>query len=248
MNRIIAENISKDFKIDFHKNQTILAKMLSFLPGRSARKILHAISNVSFSVKEGEIVGLIGKNGSGKTTLLRILTGIFPNFIGTVRTTGKVTSLIGLSLGLKPRLTLRENAFVVGSMLGMSRKEIQEKLPSVIEFAGLEEFSDVKLYQFSLGMKVRFVVSLGIHTNPDILLADEIFSGGDADFKDKLEKKLKGMADQGASIILVSHRTETIEKYCNRVIWLEKGQIKMEGDTKEVMEVYKNSQHNANKL
>jgi ABC-2 type transport system ATP-binding protein len=190
MKKIIIKKVSKEFRLGFRKNKTTLNKIISLLSGKLSKKNFIALKDISFSVDSGEIVGLIGPNGSGKTTLLRIIAGIFPNFKGEIKTNGKITSLIGLAIGLNSRLTLTENTLVAGSLLGMGQKEIKRKLPSIIKFAELKNFKDTKLYQFSSGMKRRFAISLALHTDFDILLADEIFAMGDESFKIKVEKKL----------------------------------------------------------
>jgi ABC-type polysaccharide/polyol phosphate transport system ATPase subunit len=239
MKRIIAKNISKDFKIGFKKRQTTLERLTYLLSGKLSKKKLVALDNISFSINSGEIVGLIGTNGAGKTTLLSIIAGIFPEFNGNVEVNGRITTLIGLAMGFNPRLTLTENTFVAGSLLEMGQGEIKKKLPSIIKFAELEKFKDTKLYQFSVGMKVRLAVSIALHTDFDILLADEIFAMGDEKFKNKIEKRIMGMVRGGACVILASHRLDIIEKYSDRVIWLEKGKIKKKGNAKNIVKRYR---------
>ncbi|MGV8152510.1 MAG: ABC transporter ATP-binding protein [Candidatus Nanoarchaeia archaeon] len=205
---------------------------------REAKKEIFVLDGVSFSVKKGEIFGIIGKNGSGKSTLLRILSGIYIGK-GEVHLEGKLVSLIGLGAGMQDRLTARENIFLVGSLFGMGQKDIQEKFSSIIEFAELEEFVDTKLYQFSSGMLQRLAFSIAIHTNPDILLLDEVFEVGDEEFKKKSSEKIKELAKCGASVVFVSHELERIEKYCDRVLWLDKGKIKIIGKPRQVVKRYK---------
>lgn len=238
MRHIHISQLSKKFKIGYKKKQTTLARVLQLFSGRTSKKIFTAVDDISLSVESGEFVGLIGENGSGKTTLLSLIAGIFPVYSGTVETKGRVVILTSLALGFNPRLTLVENTLLAGTFMGMSRKEVRQALPVIIRFAGLEDFKHTQLYQFSKGMKVRLAVSIALHTNPDIFLADEIFSHGDADFIAKAGREVKQMVGRGASVILASHRLEVIEKYCSRVVWLEDGKVRMDGQVDEVVSAY----------
>ncbi len=239
MKKIIARNISKDFKIGFKKRQGTLARILGFFSGKEPKKTLHALKNVSFSVETGEIVGIVGKNGSGKSTLLRILAGIYPIYKGLKITNGKIIPLIGLKTGVSMRLTMVENIFLVGSLFGLSQKTIKETLNSIVKFSELEDFVNTKLYQFSEGMAQKLVFSIAIHCNPDILLLDEVFAVGDVSFRKKSAEKIKELVRDGATAIFVSHELWIVEKYCNRVIWMGKGEIVKQGKTREIVEEYK---------
>ncbi len=239
MKRIIIQNVSKTFRLGFKKRQTAFGRIIDIFSGKLSKRDFKALDSVSFDVDSGEILGLVGSNGAGKTTLLRIISGIFPIYEGTVKVEGKVTAVIGLALGLSSRLTIIENAFAAGSLLGMSQKEIKDRLPLIIKFSELEEFKNTKFYQFSRGMKIRFAVSLALFTNPDILLADEIFALGDKHFKNKVEKKIRDMTKQGVSVVVTSHRLDVIEKYSDKIVWMEKGKIKKQGKAKEVIKEYK---------
>ena len=239
MKRIILDNVTKEFKIGFKKNQGTLARFASLFSGREPKKILKALQGVSLAVNSGEIVGLVGKNGSGKSTLLRIIAGIYPNYNGAKKVNGHIVSLIELGRGLIERLTMKDNIFLAGSLFGLSQREIRKRFHSIVEFAGLEDFVHTKLYQFSRGMLERLSFSIAIHANPEILLLDEVFAVGDEDFRAKSANKIKELAKNGAGIILVSHELWLIEKYCDKVVWLKKGKIVKEGNTKEIIKEYK---------
>lgn len=240
--RIIIENLSKEFKIGFKKNLGTLARILRLFSGREPKKTLRALNEISFSLQHKEILGIIGSNGSGKTTLLRILAGIYPSYTGKVKINGKIIQLIGLKKGLQSRLKMKENIFLLGSLFGLGRKEIKKRFKSIVEFADLEDFVETKLYQFSSGMVQRLTFSIAIHCNPDILLLDEIFAVGDENFRNKSTKRIKKLVKNGASAILVSHELWMIEKYCDKVIWMEKGEIKKQGNPKEIIKEYKNKE------
>ena len=238
MERIILDNVSKKFWIGVKKNQNSLQQIISLISGREPKKNFFALKEVSFSVHEKEIVGIIGKNGSGKSTLMRIISKIYKKDSGKIFSQGKILPMIGLYLALKPRLTMKDNIFLTGLLVGMSQNEIKMKYKSIVEYAGLGNFENTKIYQFSEGMKQRLAFSIAIHTDSDIYLLDEVFEVGDEDFKKKSAETLRRKAEKGASIIFVTHDLEMIKKYCNKIIWLEKGKIKKIGG-KEVVEEYK---------
>lgn len=238
MERIIVDKVSKKFKIGFKKDQSALARFVSLFSGKEPKKIIWALKQVSFKAEEGEIVGIIGENGSGKSTLLRAIAGIY-DAEGKIITNGKIVSLINLNIGMQYRLTMKDNIYLCCSLFGLPNKEIRNKFNSIVEFTELENFVDTKLYQFSNGMLERLAFAIAIHCNPNILLLDEVFEVGDEDFKIKSANKIKELVKKGANVLLVSHDLKMIEKYCDRVIWLEQGKIKKEGRTREVVGEYR---------
>lgn len=238
MSRIIVKDISKKFKIGFKKNQSALARIISFFSGKEPKKTIWALKNISFETERGEIVGIIGKNGSGKSTLLRTIAEIYESNGGSITTNGKIISLINLNIGMHPRLTMKDNIYLCCSLFGLSRKTIKKRFNSIIEFSELENFLKTKLYQFSEGMKQKLAFSIAIHCNPDILLIDEVFEVGDKEFKIKNANKIKELVNKKATVLLVSHELWMIEKYCHRVIWLDKGKIKKEGKTRDMIREY----------
>lgn len=240
MKRIIVNNISKKFKIGFRKKQSTLSRIISLFSGRESKKTMYAVKNVSFYVNSGEILGIIGNNGAGKTTLLRILAGIYPNYQGSKKIIGKIIPLIDLGRGLNERLTMTENIFLLGSFFGLSQKEIKKKINSIIKLTDLQKFVNTKLYQFSNGMKTRLAFSIAMHCDPDILLLDEVFAVGDENFRLTSAEKIKRIVKKGGSVIFVSHELQMIEKYCDRVIIMDKGRIIALGKPREMIEKLKN--------
>jgi len=238
MQRILVEKITKEFRIGFKKKQNALSRLFGMVSGRIPTKRLVALDGVSLSVGPGETVGIIGSNGSGKSTLLRLIAGIYKKTRGKIRTRGKIISLINLSIGLKPRLTMKDNVYLIGSLFGMGRKDIKKRFNDIVRFAELNPYVNTKISQFSNGMRHRLVFSIAVNARPDILLLDEVFEVGDERFKKKSAGKIKEMVRNGASVILVSHEMWMIEKYCSRAIWIDKGNIKKHGDPKSVVRKY----------
>jgi len=240
--RIKVENISKSFDLNFKKNEGALFRLVSLVRGTKVNKI-NVLKDISFKAVAGEVIGVIGLNGSGKSTLLRIVAGVYTKDSGSVETTGKMIYLSGFGPALKPKLTMRENILLIGSVMGLSQKDIRNKVAEIVSFAGLNDFLNMKVYQFSSGMVARLNFSIGIHClkhhNPDILLLDEVFgSGADKNFEEKAIKKMEELISRGATVILVSHDLDIIGRYCQKVILLEKGRIIKIGKPEEVILKY----------
>ena len=236
MKRIIVEDLSKKFFLEGVKRQGVLQRILFFLFNRSFKEI-SVVKDISFDITSGEILGIIGKNGAGKTTLLRLISGIYKKNSGKIYSMGKILPIIELYMTLNSRLSMKDNIYLIGSLAGMSSNEINKKYRSIVEFSELREFEDVKIYQFSEGMKQKLAFSIAIHTNSDIYLLDEVFEIGDEEFKEKSVKALRKIVKNGGCIILVSHDLNLVKKYCSRFLWLENGEIKKMGG-KEVVEEY----------
>lgn len=241
--RIRVDKISKKFNIDFRKNEGLLARVLSFFPRSSPKRELLALDEASFDTKSGEVVGIIGKNGSGKSTLLKIIAGVYYPSSGEVKTNGTMVYLTGLGQGLVQKLTMRENIFLMGSVMGLAQKDIKKKFDEIVEFSGLKDFVDSKIYQFSSGMVTRLNFSVMIHSlkhhNPDIILLDEVFgAGGDIDFQKKGIEKMEELIKGGAAVIMVSHDLEIIKKYCNKAVLLNKGKTVFMGEPEEAVKKY----------
>ena len=198
-----------------------------------------ALKNISFDVKKGEVLGIIGLNGAGKSTLLKIVSGILKPSDGEVKINGNISPLIELGAGFDMELTARENIFLNGYVLGYSKKYIEEKFDEIVEFSELNDFLDVPIKNFSSGMVARLGFSIATTVKPDILIVDEILSVGDYKFKDKCEERIAKMMAGGTTVIIVSHSIEQIEKLCDRVIWLEKGKMISFGATKDICDQYK---------
>ncbi|MCU0237163.1 MAG: ABC transporter ATP-binding protein [Acidobacteria bacterium] len=197
-----------------------------------------ALRGVSFNVEAGRTLGIIGENGSGKSTLLKILAGISKPTAGEVLTRGRISALIELGAGFHPEISGRENIFINGVILGLSRKEIQEKYEEIVRFAELEEFIDNPVKSYSSGMFMRLGFSIAINVNPEILLIDEVLAVGDASFVPKCLDKINEFRRHGKTIIFVSHDLSTIERICDEVIWIKKGLVEMRGYPKRVVDAY----------
>ena len=196
------------------------------------------LKGVSFKVKKGETLGIIGPNGAGKSTLLKILAGIYVPDKGTVKFHGKMVPFLELGVGFHPDLTARENIFLNGLILGMSRSFLKRNLNKIIEFAELQEFIDVPLKNFSSGMQVRLAFSIAFLSDADIYLLDEVFSVGDAHFQQKSKKVFDDLKAQGKTLLIVSHSLELMQSYADRVLWLEKGKISAIGKPDNVLKKY----------
>jgi ABC-type polysaccharide/polyol phosphate transport system ATPase subunit len=236
--RIIVKNVSKMFNVGFRKHRSLFDRTLLFLSGQTSKKLVWVIKKVSFSAKEGEMVGLVGKNGSGKSTLLRMIARIYNKEGGIIKTRGKICPLIGLGVGMQERLTMKDNIYLCGALFGLTRQEIDQKFNPIVEFSELENFVNTKIYQFSSGMKQRLAFSIAIHSNPEILLIDEVFAVGDENFRRKSTERIKELVEKGATVLLVSHDIELIEKHCDRAILLDSGQVLKDGSIREVIKEY----------
>lgn len=198
-----------------------------------------ALENISFDIEKGDVFGIVGLNGSGKSTLLKVISGILKPTIGNVDIRGNISPLIELGAGFDFDLTARENVVLNGLVLGYSKSEILSKMDEIIEFSELQEFMDIALKNFSSGMVARLGFAIATAVMPDILIVDEILSVGDFLFQEKCEKRIKKMMDAGATVLIVSHSIEQIERLCTHVLWLEKGHMKMIGEAQEVCDAYK---------
>jgi ABC-type polysaccharide/polyol phosphate transport system ATPase subunit len=225
---------------DRHKFLTIKSALVNktLFGDLSAGERFEALRGVSFDVKSGQTLGIIGENGSGKSTLLKILAGISKPTAGTVVTQGRISALIELGAGFHPEISGRENIFINGVILGLTRRQIQEKYDEIVRFAELEEFIDNPVKSYSSGMFMRLGFSIAINVNPDILLVDEVLAVGDASFVPKCLDKINEFRRHDKTIIYVSHDLATIERICDDVIWIRKGKVEMRGYPKRVTDAY----------
>jgi lipopolysaccharide transport system ATP-binding protein len=205
---------------------------------RKKQETFWALKDVSLEVKEGEILGLIGRNGAGKTTLLKILSRITKPTTGWAEMVGRVGSLLEVGTGFHPELTGRENAFLSGAILGMNKKEIERKFDEIVAFAELEKFIDTPVKHYSSGMYVRLAFAVAAHLEPEILLVDEVLAVGDINFQKKCLGKMGDVARAGRTVVLVSHQLNQIRRLCHRVVWVDDGAIRLNGDTHEVTSAY----------
>ncbi|NQT22388.1 MAG: ATP-binding cassette domain-containing protein [Candidatus Omnitrophica bacterium] len=197
-----------------------------------------ALDDISFELRKGEALGVIGSNGAGKSTLLKLLNGIFWPDKGKIQIRGRVSALIEVGAGLNPLLTGRENIYVNGAILGMNKKEVDRKFDSIVEFADIGDFLDAPVKHYSSGMVVRLGFAVAVHCEPDILLVDEVLSVGDAAFSEKCMRRMNEIRKKGTTIVFVSHSLYRIEAFCNRVLWLEKGRFRKMGKVREVVSDY----------
>ena len=234
---ISIDNVEKSFKIYKDKGFTLKERVL-FFKSRNAYVKNNILRGISFDIEKGDILGIVGKNGSGKSTLLKLITKIIYPVSESIKINGKVSSLIELGAGFHPDMTGRENIYINASIYGLTKKEIDSKLDTIIKFSELEEFIDSPIRTYSSGMYMRLAFSVAINVEAEILLIDEILSVGDANFQAKCFRKMQELKDSGITIVIVSHDLHTMEKLCNKVIWIESGKIKRSGIPNEVLKEY----------
>jgi len=255
---IRAENLSKRYRIGLKEElpDTLLGAMSSWLKaplanfrdlrklshfhdnGRNTPDIIWALKDVSFEVKQGEVVGIIGRNGAGKSTLLKILSRITEPTSGRAVINGRVSSLLEVGTGFHPELTGRENVYLNGTVLGMSKAEVDRKFDEIVNFSGVEKFIDTPVKRYSSGMQVRLAFSVAAHLEPEILLVDEVLAVGDAEFQKKCLGKMGEVAAGGRTVLFVSHRMEMIESLCKRAFLLESGSLVLKDSARTVVNYY----------
>ena len=235
-NAIEVKNITKYFKIYYDKGNSLKEKVL--FQKRNRHDIHWVLKGISFDVKKGEALGLIGKNGCGKSTLLKMLTKIMYPTEGSIQRKGRISSLIELGAGFHPDMTGRENIFTNASIFGLNHEEIKRRMDDIIKFSELEEFIDNPVRTYSSGMYMRLAFAVAINVDADILLIDEILAVGDVSFQAKCFEKLKEIKVAGTTIVIVSHVMEQIEQICDRAIWIEDGLIREEGEPRKIGKDY----------
>ena len=238
-NSVNVKNISKKFRLYHEKRTTIYESITGSLNRKPHYEVLQVLDNVSFSVKKGECFGIVGRNGSGKTTLLRILSNIYQPDSGSVETNGIVVPVLALGLGFHPDLTAITNIYQSSILLGISKKQIAERIDDIIRFAELEKFADTKLKNFSSGMQMRLAFATAVQVDPAVLLLDEVIAVGDINFQKKCLDVMQDFKKRGKSIILVSHGPSDIKKLCDRAMFLKEGSIETIGKPEVVIRTYK---------
>lgn len=233
---ITVDHVSKDFKVYFDKGYSLKEKLLFWR--RNRHETRNVLNDISFTVKKGESIGLIGRNGCGKSTMLKMLTRIYYPNKGKIKVDGRVSSLIELGAGFHPDMTGRENIYINASIFGLSRKEIDKRVESIIDFSEIRDFIDNPVRTYSSGMYMRLAFSVAISVDADILLIDEILAVGDANFQIKCFNKLKELKSQGITIVLVSHNISSIIDFCDKCIWIENGKLASIGNTNETTKKY----------
>lgn len=236
---ILLENVSIEFPSTRVTLGTVERSLLRLLGiGTRREPTFTALSDVSLEVKEGEVLGLVGRNGAGKSTLLRVIAGVYRPDRGTAKRAGRVSLLAGLGVGFNANLSGRENAYLYGSILGHPRKVMDGLIDGVIEFSGLQEFIDQPLKTYSNGMKARLGFSVASAIRPEILLIDEVLAVGDADFRDRSTVRIKEMMNEAGTVLLASHSLGLIREVCNRAILVERGRIVECGPPDKVIAAY----------
>lgn len=235
-NAIEVKDMTKKFNVFYDKANTLKEKIMFW--NRSDKETRVVLKNINLDIKKGETVALVGVNGSGKSTLLKLMTKIIYPTKGTVKTSGKLTSLLELGAGFHPDFSGRENIYFNASIFGLSKKDIDARLDKIIDFSELREFIDNPVRTYSSGMYMRLAFSVAINVDADILLIDEILAVGDQHFQDKCFSKLEELRDSDKTIVIVTHNLDSIKKLCNRAIWINDGEIKMDGNCSEIIDAY----------
>ena len=234
---IKVDHVYKSFNIYYDRTNTLKERMIFFARNKRREK-REVLNDINLDIKKGETVALIGVNGSGKSTLLKLMTQIiFPNK-GTIETKGKLTSLLELGAGFHPDFSGRENIYFNSSIFGLTRKEIDERLDQIIEFSELKDFIDNPVRTYSSGMYMRLAFSVAINVDADILLIDEILSVGDQHFQEKCFNKMRELKKEGKTMVFVTHSMDSVKNLCDRAVWLYNGQVRMDGNTDEVVNEY----------
>ncbi len=240
-NAVELRNVEMHFNMSKEKLESFKEYFLKLATRKLMFEDFVAVNDVSFDIKKGDVFGIVGLNGSGKSTTLKLISGILSPTKGTVETNGVIAPLIELGAGFDFDLTARENIYLNGSVLGYSKKFMDEKFEDIVEFSEMEQFLDTPMKNYSSGMVARVGFAIATVTKPDILIVDEILAVGDFRFQEKCEKRIKAMIDDDTTVIIVSHSIEQIERLCKHCVWLEKGKVKMIGEAQDVCNAYKNS-------
>ena len=239
MEKIIeVSHISMGFKMDMNKVSSLKEWVVTWLKGQSNYQTFWALKDVSFEVNKGEVVGIIGRNGSGKSTLLKIISGLFRPSEGEISVKGRIVPMLELGSGFDPELTGRENVFLNGAILGYTEAFLKEQFDDILEFSKLGEFIDMPLKTYSSGMMMRLAFSVATIVQPEILIVDEILAVGDEAFQRKSRAKMLELMGGGTTVLYVSHSLDQIRELCNRVIWLDRGKVVMQGEASEVCDAY----------
>lgn len=243
MEKVVVDikNVTMTYKITTQRVDSLKEYFIRKVKKQISYKEFNALEDVSFDIKQGERIGIIGNNGAGKSTLLKIISKVIKPTNGYVKTKGTIAPLLELGAGFDQDLTGRKNVYLNGAILGKSKEFLDDKVQEIIEFSELEEFIDVPLKNYSSGMKARLGFAIASHIDADIIILDEVLGVGDKNFKAKSSAKIQELIFSGKTVILVSHSLHEIEKLTSRVIWIEKGKVRKVGETKEILEEYKKS-------
>jgi ABC-2 type transport system ATP-binding protein len=235
---IDVDDVGMQFRLSKEKVDNLKEFFIKFLKRQLSYREFWAVRHISFEVEKGDRWGVIGLNGAGKSTLLKIVSGVMKPTEGSIQIKGKIIPLLELGAGFDSSYTGKENIFLNGAMLGLSKEFLEEKYEEIVDFSEIRKFIDVPLKNYSSGMRARLGFSIATVVQPEILVLDEVLSVGDAKFKKKSEQKIISLFNKGVTVLFVSHSIAQVKKICNKAIWLEKGEIVMKGDAKEICETY----------
>lgn len=239
---IKAENVSLWYNISKDRPNSLKETVVSLLKGKRYKpEKFYALSDVSFEVKKGEVIGLVGRNGAGKSTMLKIIAGILTPSTGKVETRGNIVPMLELGSGFDSNLTGRENIFLNGAILGYSKNFLKERFDKIVEFSELGQFIDLPLRSYSSGMLARLAFSIATEVSPDILIVDEVLSVGDGNFQNKSYARMTELMKGGATVLFVSHSIGQVRRICEKALWLEKGKAVAFGGVKEICDRYEES-------
>ena len=235
---IQVDNLAIKYRRYLRKTTSLKDAVVDLFQG-SQFESFWALRDISLTVEKGERLGIIGRNGCGKTTLMRAIAGILPPEAGTVQVNGSLVPLLSVTGGFQHNLTGRENAFFNGAMMGLSKQEMEEKIPDIVEFAEIGDFIDAPLSTYSSGMRSRLGFAVATNINPDILLLDEVFAVGDEVFQRKAKKRIEGFLGDGRTVVMVSHSLERIREWCDQCLYIKDGLVAAKGTPTEVIATYK---------
>lgn len=235
---IKVDNVSMHFRMDKNKTTSLKEWVVNHLLGKQQYEEFHALNDVSFDIKRGEIVGIIGRNGAGKSTLLKVISGIYRPTKGSVVTAGRVAPMLELGSGFDQELSGHDNIFLNGAILGFSEEFLKSKYDEIVAFSELGSFIHMPIKTYSSGMMMRLAFSVATIIEPEILIVDEILAVGDAAFQAKSHDRMLELMTGGTTVLFVSHDLDQIRRMCDRVVWLDHGEVKMLGETNEVCEAY----------
>ena len=236
---IVVKNLSKSFNIPLEYSNGIKQKIINLFKGIKGYRVFTPLSNISFEIEEGDFFGIVGRNGSGKSTLLKTIAGIYSPDKGSIKVNGSLVPFIELGVGFNPELTGRENVFLNGALLGFSRKEMESMYSEIVDFAELNEFMDEKLKNYSSGMQVRLAFSIAIQAKGAILLLDEVLAVGDEAFQRKCFNYFAELKREKKTVVLVTHDMDTVQRFCNKAIMIDKGRVIIDGNPSKVAQEYR---------
>ena len=235
---ITVDNVSVHFRMDKNRTTSLKEWVVSFLKGKQQYEEFHALENVTFDVKRGEIFGVIGRNGAGKSTLLKVVSGIYKPTSGKAVSAGRIAPMLELGSGFDQELSGHDNIFLNGAILGFSEDFLKEKYDEIVAFSELGEFIHQPIKTYSSGMMMRLAFSVATIVEPEILIVDEILAVGDAPFQEKSHARMLELMKGGTTVLFVSYTMSQIREMCDRVMWLDHGRVKMIGETKTVCDAY----------